>query len=135
MQIELSKSEIEKIVRKASRCGNVKIVEFKLENFGNYLGFLGEYFRLKIEAEVENVPNEFNFFVKTLPLRDLKQRNMLVETGIFRKEVKLYENLLLKLKEISSDQCAWCADGYLFRDDLMVLEDLSLKRFKMLPFR
>lgn len=135
MRIELSEIESEKIVKKAARSENVKIIEFKLENFGNYFGFLGEYFRLKIEANVENVPRTFNFFVKTLPLKDLKQRKMLVETGIFAKEVKLYEQLLLNLKEISSNGNSWCADGYLFRDDLLVLENLSLKNFKMLPFR
>jgi hypothetical protein len=135
MRIELSETESEKILKRATRSENVKVVEFKLENFGNYFGFLGEYFRLEIDAKVENVPTKFNFFVKSLPLKDLKQRKMLVETGIFCKEMKLYENLLLNLNEISSRENFWCAEGYLFRDDLMVLENLSLKGFKMLPFR
>lgn len=135
MQIELSEIESEEIVKKAAKSENVKIVEFKLENFGNYFGFLGEYFRLEIKAEVENVPETFKFFVKSLPLKDLKQRKMLVETGIFRKEVKLYEKLLSNLSELSTKKNFWCANGYLFRDDLLVLENLSLKGFKMLPFR
>lgn len=135
MRVELCVSECEIIVRKASKNENVKVVEFNLENFGNYFGFLGEYFRLKIDATVNDVPEVFNFFVKSLPITDLKQRNMLVETGIFRKEVKLYESLLLQLSEISTKENFWCPNGYFFRDDLLVLDNMALKEYKMLPFR
>ena len=135
LQIELSEIECEKIVKKAAKSENVKIIERKLENFGNDYGFLGEYFRLDIEAEMENVRTKFNFFVKSLPIKNLKQRNMLVETGIFRKEVIIYEKLLLHLNELSGKKNFWCADVFFFRDDLLVLENLSLKGYKMLPFR
>lgn len=135
MKVELSKFECEKIVKKATRHENVKVVEFKLENFGNYFGFLGEYFRLRIEANVNHVPEVFNFFVKSLPITDLKQRKMLIETGIFRKEVKIYENLLLNLSEISTKENFWCPSSYLFRDDLLVLDNMALKGYKMLPFQ
>lgn len=135
MQIELSEIESEKIVKKAAKSENVKIIERKLEKFGNYFGYLGEYFHLNIDAEVENVPTKFNFFVKSLPLKNLKQRKMLVETGIFQKETIIYEKLLLHLNELSGNKNFWCADGFLFRDDLLVLENLSLKGYKMLPSR
>lgn len=131
---ELSENECAEIVRKATRHKNVvKIVDFSIDGFGNYLGFLGEYFRLKIDSNLDESHCELNFFVKTLPMRDLKQRKMLVETGIFSKEVKIYEKLLLDLSEISNDKRFWCPRAYYFRDDLLVLDDLSLKGFKMLP--
>lgn len=134
MRVEISEIECERIVKKASKHENVVVVNFELENFGNYFGFLGEYFRLKIDANVNDLSEEFNFFVKSLPVTDLKQRKMLVESGIFKKEVKLYEDLLLNLSELSTKENFWCPRGYLFRDDLLVLDNMALKGYKMLPF-
>lgn len=135
MTIELSESECEEIVRRATKNENVKTEKFSVVGCANYNGFLGEYFRLKIDACVNVSRCELNFFIKSLPMRDLKQRKMLVETGIFRKEVKLYENLLLRLSEQSKDGILWCPKAFLFRDDLLVLDDLSLKGYKILPFQ
>lgn len=135
MKIELSEAECEEIVRKATENENVENVKFNVENFGNYLGFLGEYFRLKINADVNGQKKELKFFMKSLPITDLKQRQMLIETGIFQKEVKLYENLLPKLSQLSlsTNEMAWCPTVYCHRDDILVLEDLSLKGYKILP--
>lgn len=137
MSLELSENECEKVVRKATENENLKVVKFHIESFGSYLGFLGEYFRLKIEADVEGNIREFEFFMKTLPIKDRKQRNMLVETGIFRKEVELYKNLLPVMsqltKKASDCDTSWCPKVYLQRDDLLVLENLSLKGYKILP--
>lgn len=129
MTIELSESECEEIVRRATKSEDVKIEKFNVVGGGNYSGFLGEYFRLKIDAVVDGSRCERNFFAKSLPLKDLKQRKMMVDTGIFIKEVKLYEKLLPLLGEI------WRPNAYLFRDDLLVLEDLLIRGYKMLPFR
>lgn len=135
MRVELSEIECEKIVKNAAKHENVKVETFSLESFGLKNGFLGEYFRLKINAAVNNEPQVFNFFVKSLPVTDLKQRKMLIETGIFRKEVKLYEDLLLDLSKLSTKENCWCPNGYYFRDDLLVLDNMTLKGYKMLPFR
>lgn len=134
MMVELSEAECESIVRKASREQNVKIENFSIENFGSYLGFLGEYFRLKINAEVCGAPKEFNFFLKSLPSYDLKQRKMLVETGIFSKESKLYDSLLSELRLLTeNDDDSWCPAAYLCRDDVLVLDNMAMKGFQMLP--
>lgn len=133
MKVELSETECEEIVRKATKQENVKVIKFEIENFGNYLGFLGEYFRLKIVACVNGTTEEYKFFVKSLPTHDLKQRKMLIETGIFRKEVKLYEKLLRVLSELTGSEKPWCPAAYFHRDDLLVLDDLSLKGFRLLP--
>lgn len=133
--IELSGTECERIVRKATGHKNVEIVKFNVESFACYSGFLGEYFRLKIHAAVNDSMCELNFFVKSLPMRDLKQRKMLIETGIFRKEVKLYENLMSELSRFAREEKFWCPNAFIYREDLLVLDDLSLKGFKMLPFQ
>lgn len=130
--IELSEVEVEEIVRKATKKKSVKIVEFVIAEFGNYLGFLGEYFRLKIDADVEGTNYKLNFFMKSLPFKDKKQRKMLEETGIFRKEVKLYEKLLLDLSQLNQNKKSWGPNAYLCRENLLVLDDLALKDYKIL---
>lgn len=131
--IELCEQECEEIVRKSTNHQDVKNVKFTIQGFGNYLGFLGEYFRLKIDAIVNDTRQEFQFFMKSLPTHDLKQRKMLIESGIFKKEVTLYEKLLPRLSHLSNNEDSWCPQAYLHRDDLLVLEDLSLKGYKLLP--
>lgn len=136
MMAQINKSECLQIIKRATEDENVNILEHNVEKFGSYLGHLGEYYRLKIVANVSNQAKSFNFFVKCLPTRDIKQRNMLIETGIFRKEANLYERLLKELMNSAArhEIDAWCPIAYLCRDDFMVLEDLSLKNYEMLPF-
>lgn len=129
MMFELTEKECEGVVRKATDGDRVEIEKFSLVSFGNYLGFLGEYFRLRVDAVVDGNRSEWKFFVKSLPMKDLKQRKMLVESGIFRKETKLYGGLLAELTRIID---GWCPKALLTRDDLLVLEDLSLKGYKLL---
>lgn len=131
--IELSEQECAEIVRKSTNHQDVKNVKFSIEGFGNYLGFLGEYFTLKIEANVNGTWQDFKFFMKSLPTHDLKQRKMLIETGIFKKEVTLYQNLLPRLSDLSRENSSWCPKAFLHRNDLLVLEDLALKGYKILP--
>lgn len=133
--LELSERECEKIVRKAAESENVKILKAKIENFGLYLGFLGEYFRLEIEAIVDEEKRNFKFFMKSLPISDMKQRKMLEDTGIFAKEVKLYETLLPDLAEFTANSNRWCSRAFLARNDLLILDDLSLEGYKIFPFQ
>ena len=114
----------------------MKILSAKIENIANYLGFLGEYFRLEINADVNGVKSQFKFFMKSLPVTDLKQRKMLVDTGIFKKETTVYATLITDLSRISEETGSrWCPKIYLSRDDLLVQEDLSLKGYQILPFK
>lgn len=124
----ISDVECEKIVAKATGRGDVKILKYNIEKFGSFLGFLGEYYWLKVNT----VEGKLSFFVKSLPKTDESRKKMLVETGIFTKEVRFYEKILPSLTNQSEP---WCPRGYLFRDDLLVLENLSLGGYKLLPFR
>ncbi|KAL7026863.1 hypothetical protein ACKWTF_005207 [Chironomus riparius] len=137
--IEFSENECLMIVRKATGNENVKIENFSAEQFGDFLGFLGEYYRLKITAKVDNsADQDLQFFVKSLPIIDMRSRRQeLIETGIFRKEMKIYENLLQKLVELDKlhdDNEMWCPTIYLVRDDLIVFNDLTIIDYKILPF-
>lgn len=131
--IELSEKECEDIVRAVTKRENVKVSRTEIESFGNYLGFLGEYFRLKIDSAVDDEKQSFKLFMKSLPLNDLKQRQMLIDTGIFHKEVKLYEDLIPRLNAFTERETRWSPEAFFCRSDLLVLEDLSLQGFKILP--
>lgn len=133
--IELSERECKEIVKKATKLENVKILKAKIENFGLYLGFLGEYFRLEIEASLDDVRRDFKFFMKSLPITDMKQRKMLEDTGIFAKEVILYQTLLPELAEFTLNGNRWSSRAFLARSDLLILDDLSLKGYKIFPFQ
>jgi hypothetical protein len=79
MALHLSETECAEIVTKASAREDVKIIKFNVESFGNFFGFLGEYFRLKVEANVgatENVGGNWD-----LPERSETLRKSAVEVG------------------------------------------------------
>lgn len=130
-------SECEEIVKKATRGEeNVKRIEkVTIEQFGNFLGYLGEYYRLKIVActSEDDSLSEFQFFVKSLPIKDLRsRRSMLINSGIFLKEVRIYKEILSAFSEIDGNRDFWRPTTYLLRDDLLVFDDLSLKNYKVL---
>jgi Ecdysteroid kinase-like family len=130
--IHLSENECNEIVKISTKNENVKIEKLECEPFGEELGFLGEYFRLKISAKVNNSLKVFQFFVKSLPIRDTKhKREMLIETGIFLKEVKIYKFLIAKFHQISNE--FWCPHVFLLRDDLIVFNDMTLLGYETLP--
>lgn len=131
--LQLSEIECEKIVKKATRREkDVKIEKITSENFGEFLGYLGEYYRLKITARLGDVSSEFQFFVKSLPIKDLRsRRSMLINTGIFLKEVRIYKEIFSEFSKIDSDRDFWCPKTYLLRDDLLVFDDLSLKNYRV----
>jgi hypothetical protein len=135
--ITLTTEECQKIVQKSSNSSDVAIAAFTASHFGDFLGFLGEYYRLEITATVNNnQPQVFQFFVKSLPIKDLRsRRSMLINSGIFKKEAKIYENLLSKFIELDGggDGSMWCPHVCLVRDDLLVFNDLSLENYKLLP--
>lgn len=135
--IQLSENECEKIVKRATRGEKiVKIVKHTSEHFGDFLGFLGEYYRLNIKARLGNDDDErekdFQFFVKSLPIKDLRsRRSLLINSGIFLKEVRIYDEIFPVLDNgINED--FWRPTTYLLREDLLVFDDLTLKNFKVL---
>lgn len=76
-------------------------------------------------------PTSYNFFVKTLPTGS-EQRKFMIETNLFRKEATIYTDILSRMSSIGST-CA--AKSYFARDDILVLEDLTLKGYKLMPER
>lgn len=135
--LQISERECDKIVKRATRGEKSvrKIEKVTIEHFGNFLGYLGEYYRLKIIACMndDGGMSEFQFFVKSLPIKDLRsRRSMLINSGIFLKEVQIYKEIFSVFSEIDGNRDFWRPLTYLLRDDLLVFDDLSLKNYKVL---
>lgn len=96
--VDITENDCKIILQREINLSSVpKIINFTVEKIGSYLGFLGAYYRLKIVCEVHGKLQEFIYFVKCLPTNNEKQKNMLIESGIFLKEVHLYQKLMPKL--------------------------------------
>lgn len=121
-----------------------EILSFQIEKFGNCFGFLGEYYRLKIDIKLAQDQDEKNsekvlklfYFVKSLPLHNEKRRNMLIETGIFTKEVQVFKQIIpILLREFKEKHDFWCPTAHYIRDDMLIFNDLTHEGYEMLPFR
>jgi hypothetical protein len=71
----------------------------KVEKLQGFKGFLGEYFQLKIEFLRKWEIEEKFFFLKSISITNLKQKEFLEESGIFQKEVELYSSLIPRLNK------------------------------------
>lgn len=137
--VEFSENECLRIIQKADPKSDLKFMSYTTERFGDHLGYLGEYYRLWITVHLNNEKIEkLQFFVKSLPIVDIRsRREMLIESGIFHKEMNVYRNLLQKFVELDlehKDDGLWCPRIYLVREDLIVFSDLTLQDYEILPF-
>ncbi|KAL7026862.1 hypothetical protein ACKWTF_005206 [Chironomus riparius] len=137
--VELTENECLTIVKKVIGPNSFNILNYSTKRFGDFLGYLGEYYRLIITVRINSCEiQDLQFFVKSLPIVDFRnRRDMLIETGIFCKEMKIYESLLQKFVEfekLHDDNEMWCPTIYLVRDDLIVFNDLTIIDYKVLPF-
>lgn len=119
----LTKEECKKILEQSAITSEV--VDFQIIKVeGGVEGFLGEHLKLTITTAKDSQA----YFLKSLPIFNLRKRKFLERAGIFKKEVDLYG----LLEQFSGE---WKPRCYLARNDLIVLEDLSLKGFQTAPDR
>uniref|UniRef100_A0A336K648 CSON000987 protein n=1 Tax=Culicoides sonorensis TaxID=179676 RepID=A0A336K648_CULSO len=108
----------------------VTVLEWGTSTLGGEItGFLGEHLKLSIDAKIHETIIHENFFIKTLPFR-AKDRRFVEEIGVLKKEVHLYLNVL---NEMPKNCMHWHPTCYYGRDDILILEDLSLKNYQLLP--
>lgn len=129
----ITKFDCEKILLKELEHLKFDVQEFEVVKFGDFLGFLGEYYTVVIHAEVDGKFQSFQYFMKTLP--EGKDKELQVEQGFHAKEVFIYKEIFNKIiRSKSSAADSWCPKYFLSNNDALVLEDLSLKNYKILPF-
>ncbi|XP_065075768.1 uncharacterized protein LOC135699431 [Ochlerotatus camptorhynchus] len=128
----ISASECEQIVINSLSHRNISIRTYKIRKIPGHLGFLGEYFQLEIVVEEGETQWSEHYFLKSLPIADTAQRAMMEGLGFFRKEVRIYSDILVNLNQ---QYCRWHPACYYTRDDLIVMEDMTLRHgFRMVHF-
>ncbi|XP_039437108.1 uncharacterized protein LOC120418705 [Culex pipiens pallens] len=131
----ISAGECEQIVRNSLKVEEFVILGFKLTKIPGHLGFLGEYLHLNVEVEINGQRSSQRYFIKSLPLGDKNQREMMEEMGFFRKEVRVYSEILSKFGN-NEGSSKWRPDCYYTRDDLIVLEDVKWRNgFTMVHYK
>lgn len=152
--LQLDATECQEVLTKTLGFENARFSESVVKRVCEFQGFLGEYFQLEIFGIQENGDKFKNYyFAKSICITNKKQRQMLEESGIFRKECKLYASLIKELSENFKhglfylykifkklntlidfkDHSRWYPYCYLIRDDLIILEDLQQSNYRILP--
>ncbi|KAK9877672.1 hypothetical protein WA026_019343 [Henosepilachna vigintioctopunctata] len=93
------------------------------------VGYMGDHFRLKIfyQDYLKNTVQELKFFVKCKPIINKRQADYENETGFFKKECLLYQNILPKLSALTDVQLS--PRCYLANKKCLVMEDLMNRNF------
>ncbi|XP_058453316.1 uncharacterized protein LOC131431550 [Malaya genurostris] len=120
----------------AAKNDTVKVLKYRVDKIGGQLGYLGEYAYLIATVEEENEkPKELQYFMKFLPFTDPKQRAIIEEIGMFKKEVITYRELFSEFNQDPRKVTKWRPSCWLMRDDLLVMEDLTSMDFLSMPYR
>lgn len=131
MELKLSSTEILSILKRYNpNYGPTNYVSHQLVSAsGNIDGFLAQHYYLtvSIAKKGDNQIQNLEFFVKY----NTKTLNYLNDFGVFKKETKLYSELIPRLLEFSNGQ--WAANCYfLIEEQMIVLENVMKKGFHML---
>lgn len=118
MENLLSKGECIEIIKNSTKTEDFVVQDYKIVPVEGYPGYLGDYFRLEIifknvsQPENQIKTNELKFqgqnetkseifFVKTLPINNMEKRELMIQYGIFEKEVLIYQHLVPELLKYS----------------------------------
>ncbi|EDW89975.2 uncharacterized protein Dyak_GE13008 [Drosophila yakuba] len=89
------------------------------------MGYMGEYYKLHLEVKVKSDKKKYflNYFIKSLPRKNMPQREECERKGVFQKESALYCQLLPKIQKYATKKLYPIC--YHSRNDILVLEDLT----------
>ncbi|XP_039501196.1 uncharacterized protein LOC120457765 [Drosophila santomea] len=89
------------------------------------MGYMGEYYKLHLEVKVKGDKKIYflNYFIKSLPRKNMPQREECERKGVFRKESALYCQMLPKIQKYATKKLY--PISYHSRNDILVLEDLT----------
>lgn len=125
----LTREDCEKILHR-SVDSPTQLLTYKIKKYhDDVAGFLGDHFLLTIKYTTNNTTTQKTYFMKALPQDNLNQLHYVQESGVFKKEVILYQNLLSELLKIGNfgPKC------FFTKDNCIVLEDMRSRGFAMLP--
>ncbi|XP_058815883.1 uncharacterized protein LOC131679227 [Topomyia yanbarensis] len=134
----ISIEECVEVIRNARTATNAtfKVLNYQVNKIGGQLGYLGEYAYLVVTIEEEHGQTEdLKYFMKCLPFTDPKQRQIVEEVGMFKKEALTYRELFSKFNQDATKVMKWRPSCWLIRDDLLVMEDLTTKGYLAMAYR
>lgn len=99
-------------------------------------GYLGQYFYLKVSVARPESPTDrrhMRFFIKIRPPKGTKQYDVVCNSGMFNREIGLYTRLFPEIccEKSDNDYLPTCYLG--LENDVLVLEDMTLKGFRIIP--
>ncbi|XP_067007875.2 uncharacterized protein [Anabrus simplex] len=98
------------------------------------VGFQGDHFRVKLSVSVDGQqPQEFNMFVKTVPVGSDFKTVFVVATNAYVKEISIYTSIFEEFRKygLIPQETPWAPKCFLTRSDLLVMEDLISAGFRM----
>ncbi|XP_026464422.1 uncharacterized protein LOC113367001 [Ctenocephalides felis] len=137
LKVVVSQGDCASLARAHLRMKNAaEVLQWSVESAGGTkpFGFLDDYCRLVIVVKGEGLENgdntvKLSFFVKTLPRYNENRLRQIHQHGVFRKETMMYYLLLPMLKG-DNGPTAWRPKCFLVRNDIVVLQDLSMYNFR-----
>ncbi|XP_066994797.2 uncharacterized protein [Anabrus simplex] len=137
----VSVEECKTIVKKHLQSENFAVLNINVISFGDILsGFMSDHLKIIVLVQHFNgLVEELTFFVKTIPRNVPIHARYVLATGFHRKEAVFYSNIINDLRKYQLEDkdrtlqhvYKWTPECYLAREDVIVLEDLSVSGFKI----
>lgn len=121
--VEISKEDVCKILKKEAIHSYERHEVIRMSD--KPIGYLADHFILKVH--LTSAPFIEDFFLKAVPRNVEKRLEYLEETGFFRKEVQIYQELIPKLLKFSLT--SWAPECYLAKDGHFIVMEI-LQDFK-----
>lgn len=113
------------------------LIKYEIVSVGKTNGYLGLYFYLKASVARPESPTDrrnIKFFIKLRPPKGTKQYDVVCNSGMFNREVRLYTKLFPEILDQSDrEYVPTCYLG--LENDILVLEDIVSKCFENLKDR
>ncbi|OXU22860.1 hypothetical protein TSAR_011494 [Trichomalopsis sarcophagae] len=127
----LDREEVAIIIKEAFGTAT-KFVKYYSTNLSDKkVGFMGSLQTLVVVVEENDCEQKtYSFFFKSIPYEIENQLSWILESKIFTKETNFFKFIVPELMASINDK-SWIARCYFIKDDLMVFEDLKIKKFEI----
>ncbi|KPI94428.1 hypothetical protein RR46_04496 [Papilio xuthus] len=125
----VTEKDVKLIVKSCSLNTNAIIENYVIHNASDkMLGFLSDYWKLKVQLLVSEKRLVLSFFIKAISTTNEAKAKMVKDLKLFDKELFFY-NVIKRQLEIS-DMMPWCATLIRALPEAMVFDDLNAKGYQ-----
>lgn len=135
---DISFQEIQIAVKNDLATDNFQVTDFGTKQASETpLGFIGDHVRILVNTIINGEKKQLQYFGKKIPTKMELHRIYAENTRAFYKEIEMYKTLFDDMeKAVSGKLRQWRPKCFYTRDwDLLIVEDISLKNYYMLPER